>query len=111
MSGFKKYTAWPIEEDVDSIIAFKCAIGVLKWAALKCRCMWGLVCGATQIKVRVMLDGDTCTVLVTAKVPENLRKGWTGTEFLWCDITTETSSYKLESVLKRSRVTMTVSGL
>ena len=31
----------------------------------------------------VLLERDTSTILVTAKVPKNFREGRTGTELLW----------------------------
>ena len=66
----KKHTAGPIEENIDSVIVFKRSAWVLKRVALKRRRICTLVCRATQVKVRVLLEGDTCTVLVTAEVPK-----------------------------------------
>ena len=80
--GIKKHTARPIEENIDGVVVFKCSTWVLKWVALKHGRICALIRRATQIEVRVLLEGDTCTVLVTAKVPKDLRKGRTGTEFL-----------------------------
>ena len=82
MFDMKKYTGWPIEENIDSVIVFKNSGCVLKWMALKHRCIYALICRASQIEVRVLLERDTSTVLVTAKVPKNLWKWRTGTEFL-----------------------------
>ena len=77
----KKDTEWPIEEDIDGVIVFKCAC-ILKWVAPKNRCICALVCRATQVEVRVLFESDTRTVLVTVEVPKNLWKQRTGTEFL-----------------------------
>src|SRR6266702_41636 len=72
--NIKKHTAWPIDENINSVVVFKCSAWVLKWAAPKLRRIYALICRATQIEMRVLLEGDTCTVLVTAKVPKNLWK-------------------------------------
>jgi hypothetical protein len=77
----KKYTGWPIEQNIDCVIVFKYAC-VLKWVAPKHRRVCAFIRGATQIKVRVLLEGDTWMVLVTAEVPKNLGKWRTGTELL-----------------------------
>ena len=81
--GFEKNTARPIDENVDSVMRLKYA-QVSKWMALEYRRVNGLVCRKTGIEVRVLLKGDTCTTLVTAKVPENFRKRRIDTEHLWC---------------------------
>jgi len=80
--GIKKYVARPIKENIDSVIVFKCSTWVLKWVALKHRRICALICRATQIEVRILFESDTCTALVPAKIPKNLRKGWIGTELL-----------------------------
>ena len=77
----KKYTGWPIEENIDSVIVFE-YVCVLKWVAPKQRRVRALIRGATQIEVRVLLESDTRIVLVTAEVPKNLWKWRTGAEFL-----------------------------
>ena len=82
MFGMKKYTGWPIEENIESVIVFKSSTRVSKWMALKHGCIYALICRASQIEVRVLLESDTCMALVTAKVPKNLWKLRTGTEFL-----------------------------
>ena len=80
--GVQKDTAWPIEENIECVIMFKCTASVSQWVALKHGRVCALIFRATQIKVRVLLEGDTCSVLVAAKVPKNLWKRRTGTEFL-----------------------------
>jgi len=54
----------------------------MKWVMLKLRRICALFCRETQIEVRVLLEGDTRAVLVTDKIPKDLRKGRTGAEFL-----------------------------
>ena len=78
----KVYTARAIEENINSVIMFKCSNRVLKWVAPKHRCVCVLICRATGIEVWILLEGNTRRVLVTAKVPKNLRKWHTITEFL-----------------------------
>jgi len=83
MFDIKKHTTWPIEENIDSVIVFKCSARVLKRVAPKLRRIYTLICRATQIEVRVLLEGDTCMALVvTAKVPKYLWKVRTGIELL-----------------------------
>ena len=82
MFGMKKYTGWPIEDNIDSVVEFKCSSCVLKWAAPKYRRVHALICRETPIEVRVLLEGNTRRVLVTAKVPKNLCKWHIITEFL-----------------------------
>ena len=80
--GIEKHTAWAIEEDIDSIVVLKRSTGVLKWVAPKHRCICTFICRAAQIEMRVLLEGDTCTVPVTAKIPKKFWKRRTATEFL-----------------------------
>jgi len=54
--GIKKHTARLIEENIDGVVVFKCSAWVLKWVALKRRCKCALICRATQIEVRVLLE-------------------------------------------------------
>lgn len=72
MSRVQKYTAGSIEENIDSVIVFKCSDRILKWVTPKHRRVCGRICRTTQIEVRVLLESDTCTVLVTAEIPKNL---------------------------------------
>ena len=80
--GFEKHTTRPIDENVDSIMGLKCA-QVSEWMLLEHRREYGLVCRETGIEVRVLLKGDARMILVTAKVPQNFRKGWLDTKHLW----------------------------
>lgn len=82
MFDLKKHTAGPIEENMNSVVVFKCSAHILKWMVLKLRRICALVCRKTQIEVRVLLKGDASMVLVTAKIPKDLRKGRTGTKLL-----------------------------
>jgi hypothetical protein len=75
-------TRWPIKENIDRVIMLECSACVLKRVALKRGHICALFCRATQIEMRVLLEGDTCTVIVTAEVPKNLWKWRTSTEFL-----------------------------
>jgi hypothetical protein len=79
----KKYTGWPIEENIDSVIVFdlKYSACVLEWVEPKRRRVSAFIRREMQIKVGVLLEGDTRIVLVTAEVPKNLWKCRTGTEF------------------------------
>lgn len=78
----KKNTRWPIDENIDSVIMFKYSACIPKWVTPKRGRVCALIRRATQIKVRVLFKGDTCIVLVTAKVPKNFWKCRTATEFL-----------------------------
>ena len=80
--GMKKYSGWPIEENIDGVIMFKCSNCVLKRVAPKHGRVHALICRATQIEVRVLIQGNTRRVLVTAEVPKNLCKQHIITEFL-----------------------------
>ena len=53
MFVFKKHTARPIEENMDSIVVFKRSAFILKWMVLKLRRICALVFRETQIEVRV----------------------------------------------------------
>lgn len=79
---FKKYTARTIDENIDSAVVFKCHTCILKWVALKHRCICALISREMQIEVGVLLEGDTCTALVTIEVPKDFRKRRTSTELL-----------------------------
>ena len=79
----KKHTARPIEENINGVVVLEGSNRVLKWVALKHRRIRGLICRESQIEVRVLLERDTCTIFVTAKVPKDFREGRTGTEHLW----------------------------
>ena len=81
--GFEKHMARPIDENVDSVTGLQYA-QVSEWMALEHRRVCALICREIGIEVRVLLEGDRCTILVTAKVPHNFRKGRFDTEQLWC---------------------------
>lgn len=82
MFGMKKNTTGVIDENIDGVVVFKCSNCVLKWVVLKGGRICALVCREPQIEMRVLFKGNTRGVLVTAKVPKNLCKWRTGTEFL-----------------------------
>lgn len=65
---------------MNSVVVFKSSTYILKWMVLKLRRICALVFRETQIEVRVLLKGNASTVIVTAKIPKDLRNGRTGTE-------------------------------
>ena len=81
---FEKHTARPIDENVDSVMGLQYAqVSKCQWVVLECGRECALNCRETGIEVRVVFEGDTCTILVTAEVPQNFRKGRSDTEHLW----------------------------
>ena len=78
----KKDTGGSVEENIESVVVFKCSTSVLNWVALKRGCKCALICRARQIEVRVLFERDVCMILVTAEVPKNLWKCRSGSDFL-----------------------------
>ena len=78
----KKYTEWPIEENIDRAIVVKYSNYVLKWVVLKHGRICALIGRATRIEVRILLQGNTRRVFVTAEVPKNFCKWHTIIHFL-----------------------------
>jgi hypothetical protein len=71
---FEKGMARPIEENIDGVmVPLKCYAQVSKWVAPEHRGVCALIRRETAsgIEVRVLLEGDTLTALVTTKVPQN----------------------------------------
>jgi hypothetical protein len=88
---------------------FKCHACILKWVALKRRRKCALISREMQIEVGVLLEGDTCTTLVTIEVPKDFRKRRTGTELLCC-MNKIIIQYEPRVNLAHSRVTTMVSA-
>ena len=70
--GLEKHAIWPIDENVDSVMGLQYAqVSKCQWVVLECGRECALNCRETGIEVRILFEGDTCTILVTTEVPQN----------------------------------------
>lgn len=99
--SFKEHPAWPINKDIDSFRELAICPDAFDWRAGKPRRKFAFFPWEIGIKVRVLLERDTCAVPIAAKVPKEFRNGWSRTEYLLC-VNETTGHHSISRCLRRT---------